>query len=774
MRLAVFSLCSNQGIPQARLLLETLRQFLPAADRYLVLADERHPSVPYPDDCVVIPAEELGIPDFAGLAFRYRRAEFTAALKPFAFLHLLGTLGYTHCLYFDPDIELFSTLQTVTQALEANASFILTPYILQPAEDTNGPDDVAIMRGGTFNLGFLGVSGTREARDGLAWWARWLRTHCIDDRPIGLFIDQKFVDLIPGLAIGTRILRDPALNVAHWNLSQRRFVPDAPAGPEIDGEPLGFFHYSGFDPADPDRLSAETDQFRGAGLPGSWRMFLAGYADRLRAAGHGVVPAGCYAYGRFASGVPIPAIVRRMFLDDYPAWQGDPFETFEAWSQLPARDTVPGVGSAIPSLMMQWLHARDPRLVRLPLSDATNASYVTRWWIEQGPLTGIDHRFIEPQAEAAGRRAVAAGARFPPPHPEQADVTVIAPLGAAGSGVEPGLAIAIGQAQRVSLGRAAGRMEACDADRGEPDPVSGRVLGFCLAPDRLGQVLDAGRLRLPRSAYRIFIPSAERILLSPSCREALAGIDEVWAPTRFMQARIVLATDCPVLHMPVAWQFAAPVATSGEGAAWTGRPYVLADDDAFPGNGALRAGIAAYAAAFGSRAADRRPVLAVRSRAADEELQALVAENDGVLLPPAADPMALVAGAACLLALHRGEAVGLAVLQAMALGVPVVATEFGGCTDVLTPTTGYPVEYRLAPQAGDEGVETAWAEADPDHAVWSLRDLFDRSEIARRRADAARRAWRGLHDPAEVAIRQARRLDLVERMVARPSSLVGS
>ena len=300
---------------------------------------------------------------------------------------------------------------------------------------------------------------------------RWLRTHCVNDRPIGLFIDQKFIDLLPGLAPGVRILRDPGLNLAYWNLPQRHFLPDAPGGPTVDGHPLSFFHYSGFDPATPDQLSTESALFRGAALPPSclngalprsWRLFLDGYAERLRAAGHGRIPADSYAYGRFASGVPIPTIARRMFRDDFPAWSGDPFANFEAWCHLPARGTVPGIGSAVPSLMMQWLQAREPRLVRFPLSEAASAAHVTRWWLEDGPANGIDRRFLEPQAVAAGLRAVPDRASFPAPEPDRADAAVIAPFG------EPGPADQIGRALRMSLGLAAGRVEACEILPGMP------------------------------------------------------------------------------------------------------------------------------------------------------------------------------------------------------------------------------------------------------------------------------------------------------------------
>jgi glycosyltransferase involved in cell wall biosynthesis len=759
MRLAVFTVCSNQSVSQAQVLLQTVDRFLPEADRFLILADEPHPAVPYPDGCMVIPARDIGIPDFAGFAFRYDHTELSAAVKPFAFLYLLGKRGYTHCLYFDPDIELFSTIPAVRSALGANASFILTPHILAPAEQDRGPDDVTIMRAGVYNLGFLGVSGTPEARDLLAWWARWLRWQCVNDQPIGLFIDQKFMDLMPGFASGIRILHDPGLNVAYWNLSQRRFVPDAPGGPQVDGGDLGFFHYSGFDASRPDQLSTETDQFRDGALPAAWRAFLAGYAGRLRTAGHGKIPAGSYAYGRFASGVPIPEIARRMFRDDHDAWAGDPFETFEAWTHLPAREAVLSLGSAIPSLIMQWLQARHPALVRFPLRETAGAEQVTRWWLENGASIGIDRRFLEPQALAAGLRPVSVRASCPAPQPGRADVTVIAPFG------EDSPSGQAGQAASGSLRRAAGQVEELDVLAGDSPPVSGRLLAFCLPPDKLAPVFDVVKFRLPGRAYRVFIPSAERIVLSPTCLDALGQIDEVWAPTRFIQALMVLATELPVLHMPVAWRF--PAMAAAGGFVPPDRPYILAASDSFPGSGELLAAVQAYDAAFGSQPPTSRPALMIHSQATDawdDELHAAIAATGGVIVSSLSDVTALVAGAACVLSLHRGDALGLSVLRAMACGVPVVATDYGGCTDLLSPESGFPVDFRL--------VHTATAEVDLAHAAWSLRDVFGRPDMARRRAANARQLVETTHNPAAVAARQAGRMGMLGLIATRTRTTV--
>ena len=47
------------------------------------------------------------------------------------------------------------------------------------------------------------------------------------------------------------------------------------------------------------------------------------------------LPKALYAYGRFASGVPILPLIRRMYRDKWLFWNGDPFETFEEYLSLP-------------------------------------------------------------------------------------------------------------------------------------------------------------------------------------------------------------------------------------------------------------------------------------------------------------------------------------------------------------------------------------------------------------------------------------------------------
>ncbi|SDR25162.1 Glycosyltransferase involved in cell wall bisynthesis [Rhizobiales bacterium GAS191] len=786
MRLAVFTICSNNYVPHARLLLDTVQQHLPGADRFLILADERHDFVVYPEGCEVISGSELDIPDFRNFVFRYDVMELNTAIKPFAFQRLLQDCGYTHCLYFDPDIELFGAIPTVINALADGASFVLTPHLLSPAEQEESPNDITIMQAGIYNLGFVGVSAAPEALKVLAWWARRLRWQCVNDQPNGIFVDQRFMDLVPGFAPGARVLHDPGLNVAYWNLAQRRFIPNAPEGPLVDGQPLGFFHYSGFDPRDSGRISKHTELFRDGRMPGPLVDFLAGYAERLIAAGHGKIPAGTYSYGRFASGVPIPTVARRMFRENHAAWAGDPFNSYEAWMHLPAPGAVAGLGSAVPSMIMRYVQSHYSWLQHaFNIADSSGAEGYTRWWVRHGLDIGLDRRLLEPQAVAAGLRPVSSTATFLAPDPSRADATVIGYLRAE-SGVGE-----VGRLQLASLSRVVGRAEGLDVQLGvasrrddrsveanllrDDQSGTGRLVVFSINADQLPHVVETTRARLPRHAYRACIPFWELSRFPTPYLEALHHVDEIWAPTRFIQAGLAASINLPVVHIPVALSF--PTLTSPRHIAPIppGRPYVLFAFDflSFAERKNPLAAVRAFRAAFGNLPAADRPALIIKSQnsahlGGNQALRDAIAEDEDVVLFDCTlnrlDTLTLVAGAACVLSLHRGEGLGLLVAEAMAYGVPVVATDYGGSTDLLTPETGFPVDCRLIPVPKDaypfwEG--QVWADADVDHAAWSLHEVFERPDEAARRVDNARQWLEASHGAAAVAARQAARLEAI-------------
>jgi glycosyltransferase involved in cell wall biosynthesis len=188
------------------------------------------------------------------------------------------------------------------------------------------------------------------------------------------------------------------------------------------------------------------------------------------------------------------------------------------------------------------------------------------------------------------------------------------------------------------------------------------------------------------------------------------------------------------------------------------------------------AAVRAFRAAFGTLSAADRPALIIKSQNAahvggNQALYDAIAPDEDVTLFDRTldrpDTLALVAGAACLLSLHRGEGLGLLVAEAMAYGVPVVATDYGGSTDLLTPETGFPVDYRLIPVPRDAypfWEEQVWADPDIDHAAWSLREVFERPEEAARRVGNAGQRLEAVNGAAAVAAKQAARLKAIGLM----------
>jgi hypothetical protein len=185
----------------ASILLNSAKEFHPDATTYLCLADALLPDKDfYPTGSVVVPIEDLDIPDFRSFVFRYDIMEVNTAVKPFMIQYLFR-LGHEVALYFDPDIQVFSCLDQILGPLQRGAPFVLTPHLCSPAEGNHYPDDIGIMRAGIYNLGFIGVRASQDAESIVAWWARRLLYQCLNAQEIGIFVDQKFIDLVPGFVV---------------------------------------------------------------------------------------------------------------------------------------------------------------------------------------------------------------------------------------------------------------------------------------------------------------------------------------------------------------------------------------------------------------------------------------------------------------------------------------------------------------------------------------------------------------------------------------------
>lgn len=387
-RTAFVSICSNNYLAQAEVFFASARLHHPEAALVLGLADRRDPGIAYPAGVEVIAAEELGIADFESFAFAYDVTEFNTAIKPFLMLRLLER-GHRNVVYFDPDIEVFRRLDDLLGLLAAGASFVLTPHFCDPPSASAPRRERHVMQTGVYNLGFLAAAQTPETEPVLRWWARMLRHGCVNEQERGLFVDQKYMDLLPGLAGRAHVLRDTGFNVAYWNLDRRAVTAGPEGGWRVDGRPLGFFHFSGFVPERAGEVSRYTPEPRAAG---ALAELLAGHAARRQAAAaladRRPRP---YAYGCFRSGVAIPDMVRHMFRDKHLTWSGDPFAGYDRYSRLPHPACRTGASGEIVTNLMHHRHSRDAALrFAFHLDNPFEVTAYARFFARAAAAEGVD------------------------------------------------------------------------------------------------------------------------------------------------------------------------------------------------------------------------------------------------------------------------------------------------------------------------------------------------------------------------------------------------
>ncbi len=780
-RLAIFTICSNNYLASARTFFDSVRRHQPDADLFLCLADHvLETEGLYDPDWTVVTAQQLPIPDFASFSFRYDVMEFNTAIKPFMFQYLLDQRQYDIVLYFDPDIEIFQSLNAIISKLNNGASFFLTPHLCSPSEEPLDPNDITIMRAGIYNLGFLGVARGEESRGVLAWWARRLRYQCINAQAEGIFVDQKFMDLVPGFAPNAHISPDTTLNVAYWNLPQRQFDMHDGAW-LVDGAALTFFHYSGFDPNRPERLSKHDKRFDGA-LPELLERLTSAYAATLKKNGFEVISGIPYAYDRFASGTLIHGLIRQMFRQWHKIWPDDPFLTYEAFLHEP----WPGASRQRPGFIatnfMKFLHETFPHLqTRLDLTNADHVMELVKWYLLYAAEDLLlDLPLIEPEAAKLGALGTPPSTA-PGGSSSGKDITVIGYLRTA-SGVGE-----VARQTVQTLGATGLKVEAYDVAIGvasvRDDQSCARLLVehgtapvqiFNVNADQLPAVAEATRAHLRQPALKISIPFWELSRYPEAWLPAFDFVDEIWAPSRFIQKALAGRVNKPVIHMPVAidLQPSAPLPRARFGLPEDRFLFFFAFDFlSFIERKNPRAAIRAFRLAFPNDSKASLVIKCMNGMLVPEKFEALKQEIDGqadiILLDNTLnrmDTLGLIATMDAVLSLHRSEGFGLLLAEAILLGKPVIATGYSASRELITEKTGFPVDYDLVPVKDGEypfATGQKWAAPDIAHAAWIMRQLCADPRSAAPLVAAGQAYLRQHHSRTTVAKLQSKRLKIL-------------
>lgn len=307
---AAVTICSINYIAKALVLFDSYISHHPDHDFYLVIVDRKKNDININRDNIkIIWAEDLGIPNFLQYAFTYDVIEFNTNIKPTALLLLLQT--HDSVLYLDPDVKVYAPLTSVFEQLNT-ASLVLTPHSNTPVLDGKKPDDLELLKFGAFNLGFIGVSQCEEGFSFLEWWSNRCLEFGFYEPQLGLAVDQKWVGLAPCFFPNMQVLHDEGLNVAFWNLHERRLELINGLWMVNGTSLLKFIHFSSFSTSFPGDVAQKQTRFNPMSRP-DFNSLAFPYADELRANASEEFSKTQYGFDYFDDGTYITPALRRFY-----------------------------------------------------------------------------------------------------------------------------------------------------------------------------------------------------------------------------------------------------------------------------------------------------------------------------------------------------------------------------------------------------------------------------------------------------------------------------
>ena len=395
---AIFTIISKNYISYARVLMDSFLKYHSDCDCYVLLADKVDDYFdPLKEKFRTTELEQVEIPNRDAFIFKYDIMELNTAVKPFFFEYLFRNCGYEKVIYFDPDILILRELSHLFEILDSY-SFILIPHFTSPIpDDGKHLSEIDIMKVGCYNLGFIGLANYGRVRGFLGWWQDRLLKYCFSAPEAGLFVDQKWVDLVPSMYDDVHILRHPGYNVAYWNLHERKIGRNN-GEYYANSEPLFFFHFSGINLHHLEIISQYQNRFKLDDIE-NLRSLFETYKNLVMEKGYPKTKDWPYFYAFFDNSAKIPNIVRHLYhsLGEKTKAFGNPFaasgeKSFFHWLNAPFNPR-----SRITNLLFYIYTSRLDLQNVFPEIKGKGEERLIRWAFSSLPREyGIEKIFLKP------------------------------------------------------------------------------------------------------------------------------------------------------------------------------------------------------------------------------------------------------------------------------------------------------------------------------------------------------------------------------------------
>ena len=737
--IAAVTIVAKNYLAQAAILERSFLLHHPEAEFFTVLVDgtNESKSATSTQGTVLVPADlDIDSEILERMATIYDVMEFATAIKPKALEFVLKATG-KNAAYIDPDIEIFHSLDIVVEGLETHA-IVLTPHNIFPIpRDGMETSEQAIRYSGIYNLGFVAVS--HAAFTFLDWWHERLVADAIVDLENALFTDQRWVDFAPAL-FDVKILKDPGLNVAYWNIHERELTRNSRGEILANSEMLYFYHFSGYDPTTPWVLTKHDGgrpRFSFEKSP-ILRELFDGYGRQLASNNFAFLRKTPYGLNTSIDGFPLTKEVRR----SYRNWWLSAIEKKDVWppSAFSKRENF---SEWMTDLCLGALHSPHSRAERVlwesssylqglfPDVDATSSAPYRGWLDGSAEREKLFSQITHLNNTVAGEidRAPYGWNLL------SAAVTEIEPL-ATSERCELLIQACGLPVQKVKIreSTAAGQYEhrpTADAFPVHEDLIA---IDFC---GEAGRLIDQGGFTRRPQRQRILMNMWDFDRVTSEMEATYSRFDQIWCPSEFVAQSLPDSIRAKAVNMNIPLED--PANYSGYTKSMTGISgefifLSVFDAGSFANRDNPVAVLEAYLRAFDIAAGARLVIRIVNSSQSSRLISRMrylaQARSDVTFLEGKAQQgeiLGLVNATDCFVSMHRTTAFGLNMARAVVAGKPVIATGYSGNLAYLGDL-GLRVQYSLESVGKSDPIapeNAKWALADAGDAAIKMREVFN-------------------------------------------------
>jgi lipopolysaccharide biosynthesis glycosyltransferase len=280
--LSFCTVITQNYLSQSLVLYESLKKHHPDLTFYCLIIDGDATDPIYDDfPFKSIFLEDLTIKNIEDMVIYYTAFELCNAVRPSLIKYLMTNYNEEKVIYLDSDIYVTSSFHEIDTHLDS-CLFSFTPHITKALPlDGEQPDDLQILQVGIYNSGFWMFRKHERSLEMLDWLISRFEIYCFDDLSRRMFCDQKLLPMLVHLYKEDFLsLDEQQYNVAHWNIFQRDIIYHNNCY-WIDEKPIVFFHLSGFDPANPSKLTHHLHRMTKEKLE-TLQPVLNHYADQLK------------------------------------------------------------------------------------------------------------------------------------------------------------------------------------------------------------------------------------------------------------------------------------------------------------------------------------------------------------------------------------------------------------------------------------------------------------------------------------------------------------